>query len=94
MAQQVKSLLAVQETQEHRFDSWSGRSPGGEHGNPTQYSCLKKTQGQRSMGGYSPWGHKELDTTEWLNMQTHYPWGSIVSFETGLKLIVIIYCKL
>ena len=42
MAQQVKSLLAVQEMQEHRFDSWSGRSPGGEHGNPTQYSCLKK----------------------------------------------------
>ena len=22
--------------------------------------------GQRSMAGYSPWGHKESDTTEWL----------------------------
>ena len=23
------------------FDSWSGRSPGGGHGNPLQYSCLE-----------------------------------------------------
>ena len=23
-----------------RFDPWSGRSPGGEHSNPFQYSCL------------------------------------------------------
>ena len=23
-----------------------------------------KSHGQRSLGGYSPWGHKELDTTE------------------------------
>ena len=23
-----------------RFDPWSGRSPGGEQGNPLQYSCL------------------------------------------------------
>ena len=21
---------------------------------------------ERSLAGYSPWGHKELDTTEWL----------------------------
>ena len=34
----------------------SGRSPGGGHGNPFH--------GQRSLVGYSPWGHKELDTTE------------------------------
>ena len=25
----------------HRFDPWIGRSPGGEHGNPLQYSCLE-----------------------------------------------------
>ena len=32
----------------------SGRSPGGEHGNPPQYSCLEKTHGQKSLVGYSP----------------------------------------
>ena len=41
-----------------------GRSPGGGHGNPLQYSCLENPHGQRSLVGYSPWGCKELDTTE------------------------------
>ena len=35
-----------------------GRSPGGGHGNPAQYSCLENPHGQRSLAGYSPWGHK------------------------------------
>ena len=29
----------------------SGRSPGGGHGNPLQYSCLKNLHGQRSLAG-------------------------------------------
>ena len=41
-----------------------GRSPGGGHGNPLQYSCLKDPHGERSLVGYSPWGRKELDRTE------------------------------
>ena len=44
-----------------------GRSPGGGHGNPPQYSYLENSHGLRSLAGYSPWGHKELDTTEQLN---------------------------
>ena len=40
------------------------RSPGGGHGNPLQYSCLENPHGQRSLVGYSPWGHKESDMTE------------------------------
>ena len=43
-----------------------GRSPRGGHGNPLQYSCLENPNGQRSLVGYSPWGHKELDVTERL----------------------------
>ena len=34
-----------------------GRSPGGGHGSPLQYSCLE-SHGQKSLAGYSPWGHK------------------------------------
>ena len=34
-----------------------GRSPRGGHGNPFQYSCLEIPHGQRSLEGYSPWGH-------------------------------------
>ena len=44
-----------------------GKPPGGGHGNPLQYSCLENSQGQRSLAGYSSWGHKELDTTERLS---------------------------
>ena len=44
-----------------------GRSPGGGHGNPLQYSCLENPHGQRSLEGYSPWGCKESDPTERLS---------------------------
>ena len=42
----------------------SGRSPGGGHGNPLQYSCLENSMDRGSLAGYSPWGFKELDVTE------------------------------
>ena len=45
-----------------------GRSPGEGHGSPLQYSCLNNPHGQRSLVGYSPWGHKESDMTEQLNI--------------------------
>ena len=42
----------------------SRRSPGGGNGNLLQYLFLPgKSNGQRSLVGYSPWGHKESDTT-------------------------------
>ena len=42
-----------------------GRSSGKGNGNPLQYSCLENPMdGRRSVVGYSPWGHKESDTTE------------------------------
>ena len=40
-----------------------GRSPGGGHGNPLQYSCLENLHGQRSLAGYRPGGHRELHMT-------------------------------
>ena len=48
-----------------------GRSPGGGYGNPLQYSCLENPHGQRSLAGYSPWGHKESDTAERLSTAQH-----------------------
>ena len=41
-----------------------GRSPGGGHGNPLQYSCLENPHGQRSLVGYSPRSLKQSDLTE------------------------------
>ena len=41
-----------------------GRSPGEGNGNPTPVFLPEESHGQRSMAGYSPQGHKELDLTE------------------------------
>ena len=46
-----------------------GRSPGRGHGNSLQCSCLDNLHGQRSRAGYSLWGHKESDRTEWPSTQ-------------------------
>ena len=43
-----------------------GRSLGGGHGDPFQYSCLENPHGQRSLAG-----HKELGTTEQLGTARH-----------------------
>ena len=46
-------------------------SPGEGNGNPLQYTCLENPHGQRSLVGYSPWGHKELDTAEQVSTAAH-----------------------
>ena len=40
-----------------------------------------ESHGQRSLAGYSPWGRKELDMTEWLSniiMRTKGSWMELV----------------
>ena len=46
-----------------------GKSRGGGHGNPFQYSCLENSHKLRSLVSYSPWGHKESETSEQLSTQ-------------------------
>ena len=64
MTQMVKNLPA-------RLETWVW-SLGWEYplekgmSNPLQCSYLKSPHGQRSLVGYSPWGPKESDMTEWL----------------------------
>ena len=44
-----------------------GRSPGEGNGNPLQNSCLENPmEGGIWQATYSPWGRRELDTTERL----------------------------
>ena len=51
------------------FYPWIGKIPWSRHGNPLQYPSLENSHGQRHLG-YSPWGHKESDTTKQLNTHT------------------------
>ena len=48
-----------------------GRTPWKRYSNPFQYSCLENPHGQRSLEGYSPWGHKESDIIEQLSSSQH-----------------------
>ena len=45
----------------------SGRSPGGGHGNPLQYSYLENPM-DRGVWWASPWGRKESGTSEQLSL--------------------------
>ena len=49
------------------LDPWLGRSPGGRHGNPLQYSCLEDPVDRGAWEANSPWCCKESDTTEQLS---------------------------
>ena len=62
-AQWVKNLPAMQETQE-RVDLWVWKIPWRTEGQPTSVFLPGKPYGQRSLVGYSPKDHKELDMTE------------------------------
>ena len=45
----------------------SGRIPWRRKWQPTPVSLPGESHKQRSLGGYSPWGHRETDMTDWLN---------------------------
>ena len=48
------------------FDAWVGKIPWKKKWQPTPVFLPGQSHGQRSLVGYSPWGHKEPDTTEQL----------------------------
>ena len=62
-----------------------GRSPGGGLGNPLQYSFLENPHGQRSLAGYSPWDHIELDMTDQLSTAQHIS-GSSAGKESACSI--------
>ena len=47
----------------------AGRSPGIGNSNPLYYSCLQDFM-DRSLVGYSSWGHRESYTTEHVGLCT------------------------
>ena len=95
VALEVKKLLA---NIGNRKDMGSipglGRSSGGGHGNPIQYSCLENVYGQRSLAGHSPWSCKESDMTEplstqdLLNQQIYFRLWWVFVAACGLSLVL------
>ena len=50
------------------FDPWNGKIPWRRECLPTPVFLPGESHGRRSLAVYSPWGRKELDTTERLSM--------------------------
>ena len=61
MAQTVKGLPTIGRP---RFDPWVGKILWRRKWQPTPVLLPGKSHGWRSLVGYSPWGHKEMDSTE------------------------------
>ena len=61
VAQMIKNLPAIQETQIQSLDQ---KDPWRREWLPTPVLLPGESHGQRSLEGYSPRGHKESDTTE------------------------------
>ena len=77
MAQWYRICLLMQEMQ-----VWSlGQEDLPEEEMVTHFSVFLpgKSHGQRSLEGYIPWGHKELDTTEHTHTQRKNNPTSILS---------------
>ena len=54
------------------FEPWVGKFPWRRKWQPTPVLLPGESQGQRSLVGYSSWGRKESDTTEWLHLVWSY----------------------
>ena len=66
---------------------------------PTPVLLPGKSHGRRSLVGYSPWGRKESDTTEWLHFPFPFPFllcwrilkdSNLLPFLVNFILLIII----
>ena len=73
MAQQVKKPPALQET----WVRFPGQEDAGEATTPI--FLPGRANRQRSLAGYSPWSHKESDTTEQLSTQVNFTKNNVLA---------------
>ena len=70
MTQWVKNLPAIQELQEMRFRSLGQENPLEEEMVTHSSILAGKIPWTEEPGSYSPWGHRESDTTEHRHTHT------------------------
>ena len=60
----------------YKFDPWAGKMPWSWKRQPTPVFLPGESHGQRSLVGYSPWDHRELDQSQ----QQQLKWCLIAFF--------------
>ena len=66
-----ESACQCRRCRRHRFDPWVRNIPWRRKWQSAPVFLPGKSHGQRSLAGYSPWGHKESDTAEHTLEPTH-----------------------
>ena len=87
VAQRLKRLPAMQET---GFDPWVGKIPWRRKWQPTPVFLPGESRRRRSLEGYGPRGHKELDMTEQLHFHfsLSLPLAPYAFFKKPFRTIV------
>ena len=57
----VKNVCQFRRCKRQGFDPWVGKIPWSRKWQPTPVFLRGKFHGERSLAGYSPWGHEESD---------------------------------
>ena len=70
-----ESTCQISRRKRSRFSPWVGKILWRRKWQPAPVFLSGEFHGQRSLVGYSPWGHKESDLTEHQHSK-HKAWGS------------------
>ena len=65
------------------FNPWIGKTPQKRKWQSTPVFLSGRFRGQRSPVGYSPWGRKKWDTTEWLTLSLSLWCGGFSRWLSG-----------
>ena len=74
------------------LDPWVGNIPWRRKWQPTPAFLPGKSQGQKGLVGYSPWGRKELDMTEHIK-EEEAGCGFIISDLEHLFLMLLFIAR-
>ena len=86
-AQQWRIRLQRRNCRRHEFDPWVRKIPWKRAWPPTPVFYPGESHGQRCLVGYSPQGHKELDTTE-VTEQAYTSFSRLWALESKASLCV------
>ena len=85
-----------------RFNPWIGKIPQRRKWQPTPVFLPGKSHGQRSLAGYSPWGHKRVRNNlaakqqqqkfHRISMPHFFTHSSVHGHSSSLHILAIINC--
>ena len=73
-----------------RFSPWVGMIPWKQEWQSAPEFLPGEFHGQRSLAGYGSWGHKGLDTTEWLTLSLSWKPFQLLECTISKSLLLLL----